>query len=131
MTHTYLLKTARLALAGLLLLATPAMALPVALPVHVQQDVQTPLGGIQADTNGPTCAQVATPGLPVPLPVPLPVNPQAGAGACVEAGADGIAADATADAAGLAKAEAHADAAVPDEADGFLEQLFDMLFGWF
>lgn len=128
MTHPNPLKTARLALAGLLLLATSAAALP--LPVNLHQDLQTPVGGVDIATDAPTCIDVATPPLP-PAPVPLPVNPYAKAQACAGLGPDGLTADASADAAGIAQAGAHADADVPvEESQGFFDQIIEALFGW-
>jgi len=96
-------RRAALPLLGLLLLVGSAQALP-ALPIQVDQSVATPLGSVQAGTDGQSlhaCADAAAPALPaLPLPMGLPIATDANANTCLDAGLDGIDAAADAQAAG-------------------------------
>lgn len=112
MSTTLARKLTLLALGSLVAVAGTVAALP-ALPLGIQQDVQTPAGSISAaadqdgadaciDASTPALPSLpAVPALPVPVAVPAVPNVYGAADTCAKASLDGVAIDANADAMGL------------------------------
>lgn len=153
-TNNLARKLTLLALGSLVAVAGTVAALP-ALPLGIDQKVETPAGNISAaadqdgadaciDAYSPALpalpALPAVPALPVPVAVPSVPNVSAAADTCAKASLDGVSIDAGADAMGV-KAGTGADLDTSEQHEqvkqtaggvkGFFTGLADKITSWF